>query len=392
MTFSEQADHSAEHTEAAALHTMDQLRAECLEYGSVAEYVRSLAAEYNVDDQRRNMLQLQRMAYILTNPKNDESFPRSLTNAFYWGEILAYRSQEELSPEEWATNSYELFNQNMQASTAQARQPSGKSMMEALEEIEAPFIHPGLDDLIIQWSGEITADEAQWYMILGFRHVIVQVTRQEMGYEPGFAKKDFEFTETEALFKEKFSVITEQQEFDLVEEVQAVSIDAVRDHIMESLADHIIAADEFYGGYTDQFEFFLNKSLRTDFEAMEDLKEGDIIYMEGNGVFVSYDHETESENIFLLGEGERLQGVARNVVIAPVPTASAIKAMRGEQIDVNATSATEDIDLMGVVLIIENPVIISPDGIPANHGDGQAACIVLNNSDMSLKKYLVDPL
>lgn len=396
MSFSEQADFSAEHTIEPGL--IERLTHERDTVGSTTAYLNALGVYYeSVPDHAANMLQLKRMARMVTNPNNEPSYPQSFTNAFYWGEILAYTSQDRLVGDEWATISYKLFNQNMidvlererdeMASHYDSLHDTADIIMGELEEADPEVMPLELDEFIKKWSGKITHDEEErWQIIFGFRHVIIQVENVALEYE-------YDVNPEAVVAANDFFEIVDATEIDDVQ-ANLEPIDDVRDFLMDRYADHreaYGAIDESDEEALDDASIYLMQALRRDFMKSDRIDEGDFLEISGNAVFVICDDNLRTNNTYALGENEYIKGTFDAVAVTEVPTFDAIARIRRarENIDSDEVIPKGEVNPLGVLMILKDPVVVGPDGTHVQFATDVIAGVMLNNPDMTMSKYLL---
>ena len=263
MNSPEQADFSPERTKQP--NVLDQLLSERDSVDSTRDYVFALGTQYSaIPEHRANMFQLQRMAGLLTNPTNEPSFPQRLTDAFYWGEILAYTSQERIDGRGWADASYMMFNQSMTATLKEHRdlKPTSKDNLldvateRMLELAEAEHMSSAMDQFVAMLAIDISDDEdEQMYVILGFRHIIMQITQiaqqaehiaaaTKVAYN-SIAKVEADTAEADLVESERVWAAHELRELfdedsgDVIDGTETEPINDIPGQIMESYRKHM---------------------------------------------------------------------------------------------------------------------------------------------------------
>jgi hypothetical protein len=181
MSFSERAEYET------PMNPFELMLVERSQYSSLAEYIRELVGDYtNLDGGKANMLQLERTARALTNPRNEQSYPSTLTDAFYWGEIIAYRMNDFVSDGAWGARAYGTINSSMKEIFApKDGEASEHSIVrherladEKLSELEVRDMYEllhGSDELIVSLTEEMQhMPEERQYTMLGFRYIAQQ--------------------------------------------------------------------------------------------------------------------------------------------------------------------------------------------------------------------------
>lgn len=409
MSFPEESGYSAEHPTGPEL--LGLLNAERDRVGSTKSYLEVTCIYYeSVPEHAVNMMQLGRMAGMVTNPNNEPSYPRSLTDAFYKGEVMAYNFHERSSGEIWSTASYSLFNKNMIKTLSAGRDEEGThrermqriadELMGDLELVDESEMPPALDQLIIDWSEQATDNpEEQWYMILGFRHIIMQVERiSSAPHGDASSHPESALSESEKL-EDAFYAIVDDDELDDVAVDEVESIDDVRDRIMDAYSDCRLS----YGEINEEDEvsvedasIYLTQALNRELvriEGVRDEDNKDIIEITGHAAFVIYDANFKPQHVYLLGEGERLCAAIEALIVTDVPNSEGIARLRASQKDPDDNERyvppKECINPLGVVLVLNDSVIIKPNGEPVYMPKGVTAGVVFNNPDMHMVRYLL---
>lgn len=414
MNSPEQADFSAERTKQP--NVLDQLLSERNSVDSTRGYVFALGTRYNaMPEHKANMLQLQRMAGLLTNPTNEPSFPQRLTDAFYWGEILAYTSQERIDGKGWADASYMMLNRSMTA-TFQERRDSKLSGMDNLLDIatkkmlelaKAEHMSPAMDQFVAMLAIDISDNkDEQTHIVLGFRHIIMQITQIAQQAEHiaaatkvaymSIAQVEADTVKANSVESERVWAAHELREpfdedsGDVIDGTETESINDIPGRIMESYRKHM----HDFGPFDDTDEDVLEtvqhdvtERMGRDFRDMEGIKQQDFIRVSGNAVFLVYSESDEVPLMFMLGHDEHLEGFVETVALTEIPTENAVARLLEHKIDI--TELDDDTDPIGAVLVLKDPVLIRKDGTRVPSSRGQVAGIVLHNTDMYLQKYLL---
>ena len=402
MNFPEQADPSAEHTEKSALY--EYLSRERDAAGSTREYLQNINAEYVASPAHRpNMLQLKRTAEFMTNPVHEPTFPMPLTDAFYWGEVLAYKTQQQVIGDEWSKVAHKVISEVMVDALYTMHDDTvpqsenllqiADQLMTVLADADGHVMPPALDRLAIEWAGSATNnDEAQWYMALGFRSVIMAVIKK---------------SEEDELKQVKDSAVSLQQLLDTPMEMQDVpietapfdtrSITVARHQIMESYDDHMHAYGPFDQSDEDEVDkvrTYLTQVMNRDFVEMDDIEPDDFIRVGGNAIFMVFDvtesddpeYERQEQQTFMLGAHDFIEGTVEAIAIAETPSLQTIARLQDRIIDVDEPNV--ETDPLGVLLTLSRPVIIDEKGDRTQLGNNFTIGIVLTNPDMKLSKYL----
>lgn len=383
-----------------------------------------------MNDLLPNLLQLQRMAGIVTNPTNDTAFPSALSNAFYWGEILAYRAQDIISDDEWAGVAYPLFNAAIREKTnsaqlffeednknlrmgsllvpghTQAEELHGAAdlMMGELEVGDAEFMPPAMEKLIVAMTDQLSErPEDRWYMILGFRFITMQVVETavnaEMSKEAATAiaeeqqKLIIELKNEQRARKQlrkKFIKLMDINEVDDIQGWELVAIDHIREQVMESYVDHMIAYGAFEVDDEDEIgrvNTYLAQSMNRDLFDMDGVDPEDFLRIQGNAMLIIYDKAGEPQSIYVLGKDESLEGSLGVITIDEAPSRQAMIRLQEHIID--ADELKEETDPFGVILVLKDSVLVNRDGKHIQMGSGRAVGLVMSNPDMQLSKYLL---
>lgn len=401
MNSPEQADSSAEHADNSGLY--EQLMSERDSVGSTRTYLRVLGIYYqSVPEHAANMMQLQRLAGLLTNPTNEPTFSKELTDAFYWGEILAYNTQERLVGEGWAAGSYKILSEAMVAKLGEfrdAKLPYNDNLLQVAATImgglgvaSGKIMPPAMDQLIIKWAEEITDDkEQQWHIILGFRHVIIEVIRHALDNDDD---EDGENSEQEvrerARISNEFLELADRNDIDDVQGFETEPINDIRERIMESYADYVLA----YGPYDEnneddlgRLEGYLTQAMNRDFSDMEGIEPGDFLRIGGNAFFILYGETDASQMLYMLGANEFLEGSAEALAIVETPSSRTI--IRLQEHIIEADEADEETNPLGVVLVLKDPVLVNSEGTHIQIDGNRVAGLVMSNPDMHMSKYLL---
>lgn len=452
MSFPEQADSSAERTTKPDIYS--RIEGERVIAGSTLAYVKQLGERYQGNlDHKPNLMQLQRIAGMATNPTGESSFPGVLTNAFYWGQILAYRAQDLLSEGEWAELAYPMFSsivrEHLETAQLQSEEPEydaekdewivpTRSQAERLRELgdmimydlevighqntesedDTPdeyadddaeqgvseFMPPVMEKLIIAMTDELTDfPEERWYMILGFRHLTTQVVQlavnAKMKQDASQANEDKALEEAaiakkeerdSALLMKQFIKLMDKNEIDDVQGREVIGIDDVRDKIMESYADHMIAYGVYDAGDeedVDTLSMYLTHKMNRDFLALEDLSADDFLEIDGNAIYILYREDSDVRNMHMLGHGETLKGSTESVAVVETPSAQTMMRLQERLIDPDEIS--DETNPLGVVMILSDPVLVNADGEHMQLGEGVVAGVVMSNPDMRIAKYIL---
>jgi hypothetical protein len=429
MSFSEQADFSAERTTKPAIY--EQLFNEFSFAGATLEHVRKLGEQYGAQqDHVPNLLQLQRIAGMITNPTNEPSFPAGLTNAFYWGEILAYRAQDIVSEGEWAEMAYPLLSaaihNKVDAAQGFLNEPeihpkTGKSyvaertqgeqlqatadlILGELESGDSEFMPRAMEELIIGMTDELSErPEDRWYMILGFRFITMQVIEAAVNAlmindeAAAIAHKEQELAtqlknEQQAgrRLSKQFIKLMDKNNIDDIQGWELIPIDAIREKVMESYADHMLA----YGTYDasdedemDKLKIFLQQTIQNDFVDMEEIDGDDFLRIGGEAIYIVYDDIEESSFIAKLGPNEFLKGSPDSIAIIKIPNLQMMLGWQENHIDTD--QLWEDINHLGVVMVLHDPSIVNNKGEHVRAGQDRTVCVVMTNPNMTISKYLL---
>jgi len=408
MNPSEQADFSAERTRELGLK--QQLQAELSDAGSILGYAQQIGETYFTSAEHKpNLLHMQRRASAIVNPFHEEGPSKKSAHAFYWGEILGYHVQNAMSgnDSQWAKDAYRIFSKTMNTAirseyiaelgSHEARQAIADEMLGDVEEPDIESMPRAMDELIIEWTEELVDnDDLRWHMILGFRHVAMQVQRLALGAEAERLKQDDaqkSFKIDEKILK-KFLKLMDISKIDDVQAKELWSIDYVREEIMSSYADHRIAYGQFDESDDEAVHdagTYLNKYVRQDFESMEGgLKDGDLVKVEGNAAFLFFNEEASITDIRLLGKNESLLGTVRTTLVTEVPTLKSIARLRiiaDNQVDEYIPD--DEYNPLGVILLIDRPVIITAENNYLSLGETSVTGVIMNNPDMHLSKHLL---
>jgi len=394
MSFSEQADYSAENTEEYAL--MDLLSYERDAVGSTSAYLHATGVYFeSVPEHAANMLQLQRMARMAVNPNNEASFPATLTNAFYWGEILAYTAQERVIGDTWAAYSYEIFNKNINGfyeswrnesiSHYENQQRVGQLILKDLGLFNDAKLAPGMGDLLHAWAGDLTSDMDEYkHVLLGFRHVMQQVIEEEN------IVAEENVAEAALAAKDEFNGMLQ---FNKIDDTKGVELETIAD-VRSRLLEGFLARREAYGQYNtndpeavDDEKTYLAIVMKKQLNSMEGVDEGDYLRL-GSGSFVLYDADGAPGVAYVLGENECIEGTVATIDIATVPSSHGLEVLRGDD-RVTPSMLPEDYsDPFGLLLVVEYPVLINADGERIQLGAHKVAGIVLNDEQTELWRYL----
>ena len=386
MNFPEQADFAAESSENTGIYK--RLLDERDRVGSTRAYLDGLQVSYeSVPEHYPNMLQLQRIARLYTNPTNEPTFPGDLTKAFYWGEILAYTMQERMVGETWPTSSYEMLNYAMTTKLAELRDktvPQSDNLLNiaatAMGELEMATIvamPPGTDELIVEWAEQITDNEAQQsHIILGFRHINAEVIQAVLRYEKHQIRKQFDLMMTNG-------------EINDVKKIKTEPINDVRDRIMQYYTDQVIeygAFDKNDEAETDAAIASLKDTMNKAFVQMEGIEVEDFLHITGNAVFIIYNEATGERMTHMLDRREALEGTVDAIAIVETPSTKTI--MRLQEYIIDTTDAEEETNPIGVVLMLKHPVFVDKDGKNHQIGGDLVAGLVMSNPDMHMSKYV----
>lgn len=388
MSFSEQADYSAEQSE--GLYYLDQLRIDQAAAGSVAEYVRTLGTNYLASPEHRpNMLQLQRMAKMVTNPNNEPAYSEGWTAAFYWGEVLAYRAQESIRPYGWAKKSYEVFSQNMTTQFFKNRRtpldaPDSRLHMAAitlgeLEMATEETMPDDLDTLALEWADAMIADPAeQSYMLLGFRHVVTQVMKRVNDEQ----EDQWFVDEYEAIAFENGDPV----DGELADEPERESVDDVRDELMLSYKKHkkkLSNVDMDSEIAERDAQEYIGQLMLKDFEKMEGLAAGDLVEFSGGGAFNVETEQRDNRLLRLIHEGEIVRGEIETISLGYMPTLTTLRAIKmGEHTENSPWTPFQPL------LALKNAVLVEANGKMTPYLDRQVM-VMLAPPKLHMEKYLL---
>lgn len=419
MSFSEQADIPAEHTYES--HIVEGLVAEQEAIGSVQDYIALLGAHYlEIPAHHSNMLQLQRMAGMATNPNGEGGIRSQRAMQFYWGEILAYRMLEVQQGDDWSTEAYALLNQSM-VKTLGGTETPGVSIQARRERISlslmrelgsedvSMFTTEPADALIDGWVGKMTDDMlAQLYVTLGFRYLITRkpLSDAEKAMEEkvqaidslrfGKAQPGLESLSDTVIRRvtKKLSTLMEKSGLDEVDsEVsdelrpEVESIDDVRERWMERYAEHKQELGDVEDDDSDsiaQASQFLGHRMNKYLREMEGIERGETIEIHNDAVYV-VGKEDDGYSLRAIEEGDVLMGEVDMVMITNMPTLETLKQIR-EGVEVDVAAARRD--PLTPLLALEHAVIIHADGTRMLHDADTLVAVMIANPAMHMRKLL----
>jgi hypothetical protein len=244
------------------------------------------------------------------------------------------------------------------------------------------------------------------HIILGFRHVIMQITQIAQQAEhiaavtkvayTSIAEVEADTVEADLIESERVWAAHELREpfdedsGDVIDGTETEPINDIPVRIMESYRRHMHDFGLFDDTDEDVLETIhheVTEGMVRDFHDMEGIKQQDFIRVSGNAVFLVYNESDEVPLIFLLGQDEHLEGFVETVALTEIPTENAVARLLEHKIDI--IELEDDTDPVGAVLVLKDPVLIRKSGKRIPGRDGQVAGIVLHNPDMYLQKYLL---
>ena len=387
MSLPEQPDYSAEQEMRPPSRLVRLLNAERDLEGSTSNYIAEISARYESDDTHKvNMQQLRRMANFVTNPNKSEVFSSRFTDAFYKGQVLGYRVGDDIVGEEWPSTAYKVFNENMRSHLATYRDMS-MSQVENLQQManaliallarpEDSSIPVFLDEMILEWVDQTSDDLAeQSYTIMGFRHIVRQlsgtdVVRMEVG--------------------NKFAKLMDRNQIDDMAAGEIVSLDAVRDQMMELYADHRVKFGDFDENdvaKATELVHYLNIHMNQELLAMRELAVGDDITVTGGAMYHVLDNNSTSVSAYLLNPTQTLKGTVDSIAIKAVMTNESIPTIRQYEIDPEADTSRTVVNPFGVMLLLRDPLINQGNHVIFPPVDCGAVGLVMNNPNMTISKY-----
>jgi len=188
----------------------------------------------------------------------------------------------------------------------------------------------------------------------------------------------------------EFFDLADRSEIDDVQGIETEPINDIRERIMESYADHVLA----YGPYdenneddVDMLAMYLTQAMNRDFDGMEGIEPEDFLRIGGNAFFIIYDENDSSQVPYMLGANEFLEGSSESVAIVETPSPWTIRRLQEHLIDGDVSD--EETNPLGVVLMLKDPVLINSEGTHIQIGGNCVAGVVMSNLDMHMSKYLL---
>ncbi|MBC7459415.1 hypothetical protein H7200_01725 [Candidatus Saccharibacteria bacterium] len=385
MSISEQADYSAERIEKPRI--IKTIESERSTVGSTRDYIHATGVYYqSVPEHSANMLQLQRIAHLLTNPDNEPVATKNVTNAFYWGEILGYAIGDRMD-RQWASMSYSAFNKNVLKNLKDNRDTSMTPrenlqytvdlMMGDLEQRAGAAIPPEFENMIQEWAEELSQDSNdQMHIIMGFRFIMQQISYPDKG---------------SVAFANTFYDMMDKNEIDDLMANEVEDLHDVQEALLDRYVDHRMRIGEFDEtnpkNIADVTEY-LSRKLSADLVEIEGVDDGDDVMVRGNAMYVVIDTETGVQTFAFLGLNEVLKGTIDSVIVMPVPTNESIPILRRHLDDRTTDISRVGENTFGVVMILRHPILRQPSGkhLPAK-GDVVAG-VVMNNPSVEILKFI----
>lgn len=433
MTFAEHFRYPADDQENPPL--VDVLMAERDRVGSTRNYVYSLGVSYEANPETQgNMLQLQRMAQLVTNPSREPSHNKRLTDAFYWGEVVAYSAGDTHYGAQWSELSYKLFNNEIRddiSTRTQEQHTSGPiSRQEYLQQMyefsehrmdvlwrtgegddddEDKMLPVALESLISDWADDLADDASeQLYIIMGFRHVMMQtlvrIERDETNCiilddaeKLRDTTSDVEQQSLDKINKEFMKIIGKNIfeepifEGEIEEEAEPkaeeVSLDDVKIRLTQDMvkyrATYLLENPDYTATDTAQtlaLASYLAVRMNEEFSRTKGIDRGEEVIVRGEIVYLAIDDETGKGSYERLSADNRLEGHVEMLLILPSPVdAQAVHAdQRGEQPGA-----------FDVALVLKRPFLADDnDQYRLLDGNSERVAIILNSQQTILSKYI----
>lgn len=410
MSFSEQADIPSERIRPSNI--LDQLTSEQQTVGSVPAYISRLERQYyETPLHRPNMLQLQRMAKLVTNPNAYDTIPSERTDAFYWGEIVAYRSQELLSSEDWSADAYKILSQKVLSvmnefhhTSHTAEQSMNRTAHVLTRDLELPdlLISDQMDHFIEEWA-KLTIEDvlSQRSMQLGFRYIITEMNLMEADLSVSMAMPDIivpkdtkrertpeEVSKDEAfkITKKFLKILKKKNLFDIDVEVDATGIPQIEsiDDVGERLREKSKKYIDNYGEFDHDdpaaladAQSYVEKRLRKFFNKMEGIEKNELVEASGK-ITMMWSKADNVRLSYALNDNAFVKGFVNGISVGTAP-----------EFDFRGRRIKGGVNLFGVSLVLNDPIVVAEDGTHISLDDKTYIYnVLLTSPELRLEKYL----
>lgn len=371
-----------------SLPLIERLQAECDGVGSVSDYIYALGVSFrNLPEHRANMLQLQRAARLVVDPRGHETDDSMSTDAFYWGEILGYTVCDRSIGSSWPIISRELIDKNCIELLNRLQEPysdeelglldPSTAIIGELEEMDT--INPELDDLIGRFADALTENpKLQYHVVLGFRYIMKHV---------------IETATNDVAMANACQSILEANNIELGSSLAIVPIDEHRRKIMEWYANHYLdlKLDEEDDGDTYiENSHDISVALNAEMKLSKILERGDIIQSRGDVLVVTISDDDSLHQAHLFDGGQIFEAdyvglrVFEGPTEAMIPRLKAIR--RGEPAQAEQTDHTQSYTVM---MEVEHAFVSAPDGEHRFFPENTTTYLVLGNNHISLSRYVL---
>jgi hypothetical protein len=201
-----------------------------------------------------------------------------------------------------------------------------------------------------------------------------------------------EHPDIDAVFTELTSGLTVPQdisrEFKQKGPKTLVSIDRVKNHLLQCLVDQLIPLKSEQYENMEMLVEQLNQNLQRDLEHIGELSSGDTVVSTGDSVIMLVDEDDGSFGLIGIKNKQQVRGIFETVVATQIPTPQAISLMQNPEDDQHGKTPIDITENPGVTLLVLDAVIIDQDGSEIPVDSKFTVLIPLNYPNLQLGKLI----
>ena len=386
MSFSESNEFSAESTDEAVIRM--RLLVERLGVESTEEYAQHVRELYRGDNEHLpNILRMREIAQTIVQPMGGRMRSLRLADAFYWGELIAYRMQGLRGGPDWAFEASLLIEAELCAQTEIVQEflddklaspiLAPDFMIQMIENDLARTMSVGAEDTIVAVTEDLAArHDERWHAILGFRHIMTRLV-------------DVPPAGRDESIDRLFAALVEASGLEDTSELQGfVSVNNVKEYVMERYA-----ADEYLPLNFDRKDPFVIEGMREHLDGVvrrafleqDDLVAGDRIRIEGQVLFTVVETDSRRETVSFVSEGGYIDGTVEAFRVLSAPSSQAV--LRFQNSHVQEDGRDDGVDPLGVVLLLKDVSIMRGEKVEAPADVPHTFRVVMANQKIDLLKY-----
>jgi hypothetical protein len=385
MSFSENNEFSAKSTGEAAIRT--QLLVERLDAESTEEYAQRIRELYRGDNEHLpNMLRMRSIAQTIVQPMGGRMRSSRLADAFYWGELIAYRMQGLKGGPDWAFGASSLIEAELSAQkeivqeflSDQWLRPNlaPDFMIQMIESDSSRAVTHQTEKMIFAVTDDMAVrPDERWHAILGFRHLITRLASDG---------RDAQRRSTDVLFNELMgnSGIEDIQEYGFVQ------VNSVKDLVMKRYAAdpvHQVNLDRKDSHAVEAVREQLDATVQRAFLEQDDLVAGDIVRIEGAAVYVVIETASKRETVYVVAEDEYVEGTVEDFRALRAPSSQAVLRFQGSYIEEDGPD--DGVDPFAVVLVLKDVLTINGAQVKVPIEVPYSVRVVMANQKIDILKY-----